>query len=301
MIRGLWIRDADLVDVHLLRTFVAVAECLSFSGAARRLGYTQSAVSQHIALLENDLGVTLLHRRPVGLTPAGERLLEHTGPILLRLDAARADVLRSVGEPPGELLLAASPLAVSERVAAVLALLRRARPGLEVTLVVTGREAVITGVATGDFPLGLVDGVAAPSDPLRLSGVDAVSAVAVAERPIRVVMPRAHPLAGREGLDLDDLSTARWIDAPDLSLPVRPGRASLRYTGTDLGGLTRLVAAGHGLAVLPQGATRDEGIAEVRLTSPRLVHRIELVHGSLGPLGTRLAAMLGTGSAATEA
>jgi DNA-binding transcriptional LysR family regulator len=170
MIRGLWIRDADLVDVHLLRTFVAVAECLSFSGAARRLGYTQSAVSQHIALLENDLGVTLLHRRPVGLTPAGERLLEHTGPILLRLDAARADVLRSVGEPPGELLLAASPLAVSERVAAVLALLRRARPGLEVTLVVTGREAVITGVATGDFPLGLVDGVAAPSDPLRLSG-----------------------------------------------------------------------------------------------------------------------------------
>ncbi len=59
----------------------------------RELGYTQSAVSQHIAALEQDLGAPLLTRRPVAPTAAGERLLEHAGPLLLRLDAARADVL----------------------------------------------------------------------------------------------------------------------------------------------------------------------------------------------------------------
>ena len=106
------------VDPHLLRTFVTVTECGSFSAAATRLGYTQSAVSQHIATLESDLGTPLLRRRPVEPTPAGERLLEHAGPILLRLDAARADVRRTVANPPSTLTLAASPLAAGSLAAA---------------------------------------------------------------------------------------------------------------------------------------------------------------------------------------
>lgn len=82
------------MDPHLLRTFVAVVEHRSFSAAAQALGYTQSAVSQHIAALENDLGTRLVERRPVGPTTAGERLMEHAAPLLLRLNAARADVAR---------------------------------------------------------------------------------------------------------------------------------------------------------------------------------------------------------------
>src|SRR5262245_45346428 len=82
------------VDPRFLRTFAAVVRLESFSAAARELGYTQSAVSQHIAALEADLGVELLTRRPVAPTEAGVRLLEHGGANLLRLDAARADVMR---------------------------------------------------------------------------------------------------------------------------------------------------------------------------------------------------------------
>src|SRR3954452_3902839 len=89
------------VDPRFLRTFAAVVRLESFSAAARELGYTQSAVSQHIAALEADLGFVLLHRRPVAPTEAGTRLLEHGGAILLRLDAARADVMRgAAGAPP---------------------------------------------------------------------------------------------------------------------------------------------------------------------------------------------------------
>jgi DNA-binding transcriptional LysR family regulator len=99
------------MDPHLLRTYVTVARLASFSGAARELGYTQSAVSQHIAALEHDLGLPLLGRRPVAPTPAGERLLEHAGPLLLRLDAARADVMRFTGAPGEALTVAVSPLA----------------------------------------------------------------------------------------------------------------------------------------------------------------------------------------------
>ena len=86
----------------MLRTFVAVARLGSFSAAAVELGYTQAAISQQIAALESDLKVPLLNRRPVSPTEAGARLLEHAEALLLRLDAARADVTRMTQAPAAD-------------------------------------------------------------------------------------------------------------------------------------------------------------------------------------------------------
>lgn len=74
----------------------AIAELRSFGQAARRLGYTQSAVSQQIAQLERIVGQRLFHRpggpRRVEPTEAGLLLLGHADAIVARLDAARADM-----------------------------------------------------------------------------------------------------------------------------------------------------------------------------------------------------------------
>ena len=287
------------MDPHLLRTFVTVAECGSFSAAADRLGYTQSAVSQHIAALEQDLGTPLLRRRPVAPTPSGERLLEHAGPILLRLDAARADVRRTLATSPGAVTIAASPLA-AVHLATALREVRRSYPGTEVTLTVSGREDVSQGVANGTFALGLVDGVAAPSDPLRLSDAVSLRTTPVAHDDLVVALPNDHPLARRRGLSLDDLADARWIDAPDVAAPL-PAlraaasgglRAALTYSGTDLLTFHSLIAAGHGVAVLPRAAGGPD-VTTVALTSPRLLHRVELLHGHLTePAAEALAAVL---------
>ncbi|WP_371407671.1 LysR family transcriptional regulator [Kribbella sp. NBC_00662] len=289
------------MDPHLLRTFVTVAECGSFSAAAERLGYTQSAVSQHISTLETDLGTPLLHRRPVTPTPAGDRLLEHAAPILLRLDAARADVRRAITTPLTNLTLATTPLSIgsSGDLSAALRQVRRLLPGTEVRLTVCGREGVVEGVASGDFALGLVDGVAAPSDPLRLSDAMHLRTTAIAHDELVVALPNDHPLAGRRGLALHDLADARWIDAPDLAAPLQILRATtgsnafrpaLTYAGTDLHTLLSLIADGHGLAVLPRSAPAR---VAVPLTSPRLVHRTELLHGHLSePAATALTAAL---------
>lgn len=96
------------MEPQQLRTFVTVARLGSFSEAARELGYTQSAVSQQIAALEADLGTALLHRRPVGPTGAGERLLEHASALLLRIDAARADIARLAGAASARLTVGAT-------------------------------------------------------------------------------------------------------------------------------------------------------------------------------------------------
>ncbi|EST34590.1 LysR family transcriptional regulator [Streptomyces roseochromogenus] len=270
------------MDPHLLRTFVTVARLASFSEAARKLGYTQSAVSQHIAALEQDLGAPLLTRRPVVPTAAGERLLEHAGPLLLRLDAARADVVRMTAAPRHGLTLATTPTALGVGVLAAL-------PPAGVTLRVLTREEIPAAVATGTADLGLVDGLAAPSDPLRLPDVAPLTTHGVAEEPVSVLLPEGHPLAARTGLRLGDLADARWLDAPDAALPLDHLRAAtgggafrsaLRYEGTDLHTLTALAAAGHGLTLLPRRvATAVPGTAAVPLTAPRVVHRTELIHG----------------------
>ncbi|MFG3049880.1 LysR family transcriptional regulator [Kitasatospora sp. NPDC048239] len=279
------------MDPHLLRTFVTVTRLGSFSEAARELGYTQSAVSQQIAALEGDLGAALLHRRPVGPTEAGARLLEHAGPLLVRLDAARADITRLVGAPSARLVLGATPLAVTAGLAQALAEVRRVHPRVDLVVQVLAHEALPALVATGQVDLALIDGLAAPSDPLPLPDVGPLGTVAVAEQPLAVALPAGHPLAGRPGLALADLSAARWLDAPDLAprpdrLRAATGvdgfRCATRYLGTDVRGLLALVAAGHGLAALPSAALSGApGLAAVPVHAPRLVHRTELVRGSL--------------------
>src|ERR687895_1688924 len=82
------------VELRHLAALQAIAEEGTFGKAARRLGYTQSAVSQQIATLERLVGERLLDRpggpRPVSLTEAGRLLLRHAEAIVARLEAARA-------------------------------------------------------------------------------------------------------------------------------------------------------------------------------------------------------------------
>ncbi|MFI2610130.1 LysR family transcriptional regulator [Kitasatospora sp. NPDC018619] len=279
------------VDPQQLRTFVTVARLASFSEAARELGYTQSAVSQQIAALEADLGTALLLRRPVGPTAAGRRLLEHAAPLLVRLAAARADVARLVGAPSARLLLGATPLAVGAALGRALGEVRRAYPAVRPEVRVLAQDVLPAKVATGEVDLALIDGLAAPSDPLPLSEVGPLRTVAVAELPVAVGLPLGHPLAGRGGLELADLCAARWLDAPDLAptaarLRAAAGvdgfRPATRYRGTDLHGLLALVATGHGLTLLPEPVlAAAPGVARAPIATPRLVHRTELVHGSL--------------------
>jgi DNA-binding transcriptional LysR family regulator len=296
------------MDPHLLRTFVAVARCGSFSEAARELGYTQSAVSQHIAALESDLRAVLLQRRPVSPTGVGVRLLEHAGPLLLRLDAARADIARLTATPAARIVIGVSPLAMTPQLTGTLAGMRQKQPLWDVTVRVLGRAAITREVASAALDLGLVDGMAAPNDPLHLPDVGPLTAMAITEQPLALALPAQHPLAGRASLRLTDLADARWIDAPDTAIPLAQLRtasgtggypASLRYEGTDVRGLLALTAAGQGLALLPQPTIADTpGINAVPVSAPRLVHRTEALHSSTldGPPALLAAAL----TAATE-
>jgi DNA-binding transcriptional LysR family regulator len=279
------------VEVQLLRTFVAVARRGSFSAAASELGYTQAAVSQQIAALESELKTRLLSRRPVEPTEAGARLLEHAEPILLRLDAARADVTRVTSAPAATLVVGATPLAgASPALATVLAELRERMPRLNVIVRTGTRAAVALGVARGETDLALTDGLTAPGDPLPEQAP--VTATGLSETPVAVVLPTGHPLATRTALRLPDLADARWIEAEHVAPPlaeirrhagVDGFRPALHYDGQDVMTLINLAAATHGLTLLPEKLMSVAGIRAVRVTQPRVSHRVELLHAALRP------------------
>ncbi|MEH6579631.1 MAG: LysR family transcriptional regulator [Amphritea sp.] len=89
----------------VISVFVAVVENNGFSPAARVLGISKSAVSKRITLLEQHLGVKLLHRttRRLSLTEAGERYFEHAAKAQGAARDAEDAVTQLQGEPQGRL------------------------------------------------------------------------------------------------------------------------------------------------------------------------------------------------------
>src|SRR2546430_12793176 len=122
-----------MLDVRRMRVLREVAAQRSFSAAAEKLGYTQSAVSQQIAALEREAGATLIERNPRGirLTDAGEALVRHAEKILARLAEAEAELDAIAGLRGGRLRLASFPTAGAAPVAPGAGPLSRPRPGTE--------------------------------------------------------------------------------------------------------------------------------------------------------------------------
>ncbi|WP_299198592.1 LysR family transcriptional regulator [uncultured Amphritea sp.] len=91
--------------IGAIPVFVAVVQYGGFSPAARFLGISKSAVSKRVSLLEQQLGVKLLHRttRKLSLTEAGEHYFEHALKANLAVRDAEDAVAQLQGEPQGRL------------------------------------------------------------------------------------------------------------------------------------------------------------------------------------------------------
>jgi DNA-binding transcriptional LysR family regulator len=272
------------MEVRELRALLAVVRCGSFTGAARELGFTQSALSQQVAALEAELGQRLVERRPVRPTPAGWRLAEHAAQVLLRLDVAHSELARyRLG--PTEVRVAVSPLATPQFLAAGLRQVRSSRPELQVTVRSLDAVAALRAVAMGAVDAALVDGIVGPNEPLHLADAGLMTSTRVAEAPLVVALQAGHPLAGRQRLALDSLVDAPWVVAPALvghgaagRHQSVPWREPMLYEGADLGTLLELVGAGLGAALLPAWACGGDGrVVGVPVSRPRLVHRTELL------------------------
>jgi len=113
---------ATLDDLTAMAVFVRVVEAHSFSGAARALGTTTSAVSKRVARLEERLGTRLLSRttRRISLTEPGAALFERASSILADVEAAEVELGQHSREPRGTLRVNAPVLLGHMHLAALL-------------------------------------------------------------------------------------------------------------------------------------------------------------------------------------
>jgi DNA-binding transcriptional LysR family regulator len=197
-----------VLDLRRLRIFAAVAEGGSFTAAATALYLSQPAVSQQMAILEREAGVSLIARgsRGISLTPAGEFLAKRTAKLLADM-AETEEGLGGFGAGDQAVYLGTFPAAGADLVPLALRAFRKRRPLVRVVLTPSHGHDVIAQVHSSLIAVGLMwDFDFAP-----LVTDSSFDRIELLSDPMCVVLPPDHPLAANPTVTLLELATEQWI------------------------------------------------------------------------------------------
>jgi DNA-binding transcriptional LysR family regulator len=268
-------RVLDIPRLRLLRAVVATG---SIRASASALGYTPSAVSQQLALLQRETGLQLLERvgRGVEPTAAGRALAAESETLfeaLSRVESVAVDLRRG---RVGNLSIGYFGSAGAAWLPSVVAALHTEFPELRLNLRMTEFDGV-------DAPAPDID-IFVEGERSRRSAHAVVRKLA--EDPYVAVVPVGHPLAGHAKIPLGELAGERWIDA-DLSNGVcrqvmldacaEAGFAPEFAVEThDYSTAVSFAATGIGITVIPElGAVNlPAGLVAVPVVSPAPVRHI---------------------------
>ncbi len=248
-----------MIDVRRLRVLSEVAARGSFSAAAEALQLTQSAVSQHVAALEREIGLPLVERgtRPIGLTDAGHALTRHAAGIFSRLDVAEQELGEIAERRRGRLRLGSVPTALATFVPAAFRRFRRRHGDVTLTVVDDPLQRLIPRLEVGELDLGVI--YEHPALP-EIAALD-LDRTPLLDDPYQVVLPPLHRLTRkRSPLALADLAEEPWIGGSATSAWFRILLHHCRQAGftprsgyatDDNVAVQALVGAGLGIAVIP--------------------------------------------------
>jgi DNA-binding transcriptional LysR family regulator len=256
-----------MLDVRKLLLLRELARRATIAAVAEALCYTPSAVSQQLAALERDAGVPLLQRtgRRVSLTPAGAALAGQTEEILALLERAAAGLAAARTGLAGPLRIGAFPTAMRTILPAALVALGRDHPGLELMVTELDPAAVPDALRSGELDVALVheyEFVPAPRDP-------ALDTEPLLEEAIYLASAGPPPMAGEEAAGEEAAGedpVGRHRDSPWImaspgtlchTMAVRACQAAgftprIRHHADDFVTVLALVAAGQGVALVPQ-------------------------------------------------
>ena len=274
----------------------------SIARTAEALGYTPSAVSQQLAVLEREAGTPLLDRtaRSAGLTAAGRRLAVHAERILAMVEEAESDLSAQAAEPSGRVVVTAFPSA-AVAFAPALARSLRAHPKLSLLLREADPAEGLQLVRSGEVEAAIVDDwtgrlsalVASPPGHASMDsagdgagadhGQGVLSYYHLVRDPLVLVVARDHPAANPDlPVDLRALRNEPWLAAPSGEPSRQATDRLLAAVGLTppvpsefegLGTVANLVARGLGIAIMPRLAV---GAYERRLVVRELPAGLDL-------------------------
>lgn len=248
------------LPLHHVRAFLAVIEAGGFSRAAETLHVSQPAISKNIRQLEAQLGTVLIDRAAGGvhLTPAGEILHARAREIFAVARAAETELRLLQGLEAGALSVGASTTIAAYHLPPLLARFQAAHPAIAVTLISANTRDVAASLLDRRIDIALVEGPVADA---RLSNLvwrqDDMVLIAGAGDPLagaNAVPP--HALADALFVMREPGSGSRLVAESILArLAVAPRRI-LQAGSAEA--VTRFVAAGAGIAVVPASSAADQ-------------------------------------------
>lgn len=253
----------DLRRLRLLRELDARG---TLAAVADALGYSPSAVSQQLAVLEREAGVALLEPagRGVRLTDAARVLVEHAGPLLEGAERARAALdAVAAGAVLGRVRVAGFHSVAVRLAAPALHDLAHDHPDLRTELVEAEPEEALPALTLGDLDLVIADEWQDQPRPPTA----ALTREDLFTEPLRIVLPEDHPLAGRRRVRLADLRDEVWTAGqPGMAYAEWTVRAcrelggfepDVRHRANDPGVLLAAVRNGLAVTLLPDLVTAE--------------------------------------------
>lgn len=189
------------MELRHLRSFLAVAEALSFTKAAEQLRIAQSALSRQVQGLEEEIGADLLKRSPRGvtLTAEGKLFLEEARDVLRRADESVTKVRALARGEYGELHIGYAPTPTVEILPPALAAFQKAVPGAKVSLHDMSSDEIVDGLRSGGLHLAISAWPAAEYHP-------DVEFESLKTYPVCAVLPARHPLARLKTIPIEKVA-----------------------------------------------------------------------------------------------
>jgi LysR family hydrogen peroxide-inducible transcriptional activator len=242
------------MNLRDLRYLVALADERHFGRAAARSCVSQPTLSAQIRKLEEYLGVPLVERQPkrVALTSAGERIVERARRLLQEADAI-VELARTDRDPlSGRVRLALIPTVGPYLLPHIAGPLKRDVPRLKLLLYEYRTDTLLEKLRAGELDLGIL------ALPVAMDGIESAE---LYDEPFRLAVPSQHELAHGDTARIDELhgETVLLLEdghcLRDQALEVCnrvQAQESQDYRATSLETLRQMVAAGHGVTLLPE-------------------------------------------------
>jgi len=246
------------MNLRDLRYLVALADTRHFGKAAEKSFVSQPTLSAQIKKLEQYLGVQLIERQPrnVALTETGAKIVALARRILQESDEIIALARNEYDPLEGKLKVALIPTIGPYLLPKIVRRLRKQLPRLQLMLYEYQTQPLLDKLRAGDLDVGIL------ALPVAADGVDASE---LYHENFTVAMPSHHPLAKKNHIKLDDLNGEAVLLLEDghclrdQALDVC-SRVDVKerddYRATSLETLRQMVAAGLGITLLPELATR---------------------------------------------
>jgi DNA-binding transcriptional LysR family regulator len=277
------------LDLQTIRIVRAIADSGTITGAARLLGYSQPAVSQHVQRAEARLNLPLVTRvgRSVRLTEAGTVLARHALTIASALEAASGDLADLAGLRTDPVRLAAFPTASSTIVPRLLASMAVQHPGLRVNYVAAQPPEAVAMLREGSIDLAITFSYPGDRSDPHVDSANGLGSETLFTEDTVVVLSSDHPLADQPVVDLAGLSDERWIAGCPrcrghlLAVCELAGFApAIAFETDNASAVINMVASGLGVAMLPRLALVAAALppgAVIRSHSPASARSIHLI------------------------